>query len=188
MDTSPVTMVSLTVSDNGEHGIHAKMSDLMITETVVQNNLWNGISVHGGSLTIGGSAEGRPSVVSYNGGAGIAAVAGRVTFHGRTDVLSNAAGLLALHGGSMDLQMRPDLYVYDNLEIDLLAECHGMVAGYERAWCGSGGCVCLEVDYGVCRPEAASPPGGGFPGLRTLDPVIPPEEKEGEEPPVKRLR
>ncbi len=177
---SPTKLLETTVAGNGRHGIDAVMSDLYLFESTIENNGVHGISAHSGFMTVAGSLWGVPTTLSGNRGAAVHATDSEVIFHGRTDVIGNGAGMISDHGAVVDLDRRSDLHLYDNLVGDLIADCHGMIIGFEGAQC-DGACDCAEVDYGVCRITASRGPGGISAGIPGWEPGLPAgEEKEKE--------
>lgn len=170
--TDPVIVRGSSIMDNTGSGIRAEASGLVVENSVIWHNKAGGILVERGRLVLGEPTAGSVVDISYNRGAGVTARGADAVFAGATLITRNDQGVLALHGGVIDLAMRADAGIFGNYT-DMMADCHGMVAGYAGMACGTE-CACTGRLFGVCIPGSTSLDGGGGGGGLTFAPVLPP--------------
>lgn len=167
VQSAPVEIVSARISGSGEAGILALQSATGIVDTVVEAGQGRGVVCEQGWMRIGPSESGQGLLVSGNAEQGLLALACEVHFAGAAIILDNELGAVAMHGAEIDLGQRSDVSVRENRDGQLVADCHGMIAGYMNTCPGE--CDCEQIDFGVCRAATNSAPGGPFPKPRIFD-------------------
>ncbi len=178
-----VVLENLEITGFTEAGILVEHSDALVTGSRIVWNLSHAIVCEFGNLVIETGSPARGVSLLNNTGSGIVASSCHVRFDGPATIAENGIGLLAAHGGLIDLASRMDVSVMNNPPVlpgvgsggtggvggerprksplpmlgestppcQLVADCHGMITGYENAQIG-GACVCAGMDYGVCHP------------------------------------
>lgn len=176
VQTAPIVVSSTRVISNGGVGLEIRDTEAVILETVVSDNVGDGILCDDGGLALQALNEGKGVVVSGNGGHGIWAVGCHVSFEGPSMIVLNRGGLVAEHGAEINLMGRTDVVVTGNTLAsgggapppgdprgwpaplshlplcELTANNHGLVAGYGNAQMGDA-CLCLDSHFGVCDPD-----------------------------------
>jgi len=148
---------SLSLSNNGD-GAFLGESDTVVRRGVFNDNLRNGVACQGGWVAFTGDSA--PHAFVGNAGAGIMAAGCHVNLESQVSISGSLHGLLAVHGGEINLNLRPDISVYAGTSgSGLTADCHGMITGFENSCVGS--CTCTAVRYGICEAGLPSSGGGG---------------------------
>jgi hypothetical protein len=177
LHSGPVEVVASKFQDNPGQGIESNQSEVLLADSLVQGNGGNGITCQGGSLSLR-ALEGGPGVVlSDNGGNAIRVTGCQGRIEGPARISGNSDGLVAEHGGEINLTNRSDIVVQVNNRApggggpgqpapphptpmplsmvprcELVADYHGVVSGYRNARV-EGDCICREGSYGICSPE-----------------------------------
>lgn len=175
--TGSVSIAETHVLSNPGTGIEAREADVVISESVVDDNGGHGILCDGGNVTFRAREGGRGVVVTRNGGNGIHVTDCHALFEGAAVVSLNHSGLVAEHGGEINLAGRTDVIVNSNYGLpgpagtpppgdprgnpvplshlalcEMIADNHGLVTGYWNAPL-QGDCLCLESHFGVCSAD-----------------------------------
>lgn len=159
---SDASLVSSLIFQNLSHGMVCEYGNLVIESSDPVRGV--GLLANTGSGLFATACHVRfqgPAVITKNGMGVVAAHGGLVDFAARSDVFvtnnqqpsGNGTGAL---GGAGD-EGAPGRYPMPSIaETDvacqLVADCHGMIMGYENAQID--GCGCSAIDYGVCHPLA----------------------------------
>jgi hypothetical protein len=147
-----------------------------ISESIVDGSGGHGIVCDEGRVTLRASEGGQGVSVTRNGGNGVRAIGCHALFEGAALVALNHSGLVAEHGGEINLMGRTDVVVDRNAGspgsgspvprdrpgkpmplsqlplCDMIADNHGLITGYQNP-SQQGTCRCLESRFGVCSPD-----------------------------------
>jgi len=158
--SASTTIESSRIAGNGD-GVFLGESDSVIRDSVIEGNLRHGISCEGGWISIGTPGiDATGTTIMDNGGGGIRVDGCRARFASGASIVGNQVGLLAVHGGVIDLGMRADVGLYAAAgQQAIMADCHGMVMNFVNSCVGS--CGCLEENYGICQAGEGSFGSGG---------------------------
>ena len=159
---SEALLTSTRVVWNRSHALVCEYGDLVIETGApargvsLLNNLGSGILASSCHVRFDG-----PATIAENGIGVMAAHGALIDLSARSDVsvMNNPPAPPAVvpggSGGAGDREgpRRAPLPGLDEAAplCQLVADCHGMIAGYEHAQIG-GDCVCGAVDYGICHP------------------------------------
>ena len=166
---SDATIVNSQILWNLSHGVVCEFGNLVFGP----GNPMRGVSLlnNAGTALYATACHVRflgPAVVTGNRVGLLATHAGQIDLSGRMDVLvgnnppqppetgfgTTGSGGSGSGGNSVVPRRYPvPLLAETEALCQLVADCHGMVMGYERAQIG-GACVCATLDYGVCRPAS----------------------------------
>jgi hypothetical protein len=147
---------SVTLSNNGD-GAFLGESETLITKGLFRDNLGHGLACEGGWVTLSGHLDSHAFV---DNGVGLKASGCHASLQSPIHVAGSLHGLLAVHGGEIDLNLRTDISLSSNPGgSPLTADCHGMITGFENTCEGS--CACTAVRFGICEPARSPARGGG---------------------------
>lgn len=164
-----VELRSLSLTENGD-GVFLGAVEARIADSSFLSNAATGVTCNVGWLTLG-SADQAPLIFTDNPTAGLQAIACHASLESPVTVTGSDNGLLAMHGGEIMLNMRPDIGVYAPTGCSALtADRHGVISGFSNSCVGA--CECLEQRYGICEatapPAPPAPPVTGYGGGRRI--------------------
>lgn len=161
----------MTLSNNGD-GLFLGESETTVIGSVFRENQARGVICEGGWVTF---ATGKDVATQYfidNQIAGLQVAGCYASLESAVSITGGENGMLSVHGGEIDMNMRTDIGIYQAAGLSALtADCHGMIAGFGNTCIGS--CACTASRYGVC--EAGAIPGrrGGRGNHRVTVPTDP---------------
>lgn len=160
---SDASLVSSLVFQNLSHGVVCEYGNLVIESSDPVRGV--GLLANAGSGLFATACHVRfqgPAVITKNGLGVLAAHGGLIDFAARTDVFvtnnpPQPPDVVTGPPAGTTGEGVPGRYPMPSIaetgaSCQLVADCHGMVMGYENAQID--GCNCAAVDYGVCHPLA----------------------------------
>jgi hypothetical protein len=174
--TGPIEVSTTRIFSNPGTGMEIRDSDVVVVESIVDENGGQGILCDVGRVEFHAEEGGKGVIISRNDGNGVRAIGCHAIFEGPSMITLNRSGLVAEHGAEINLMGRTDVIVTGNTSTtgggsrppgnphptprplshlplcELTADNHGLIAGYGNAPV-QGSCLCLDSHFGVCDPE-----------------------------------